>query len=93
MSVTGKPAAWGPHNVQRQQAGNGQDSSSLTDKAYQALRREVLTCALQPGSDISEALLADRLEMSKTPVREALARLRAEGFVKAFPDAATRSLR
>ena len=61
------------------------ETTSLTDQAYQALRREILTCALKPGSDISEAAIANRLAMSKTPVREALARLRTEGFVKAFP--------
>ena len=58
---------------------------SLTDQAYHLLRREIITCGLAPGSDVSEAELAERFEMSKTPVREALARLRTEGFVETFP--------
>lgn len=58
---------------------------SLTDRAYQQLRREILSCRLEPGSEVSEADLADRLSMSKTPVRDALGRLRAEGFVRTFP--------
>lgn len=58
---------------------------SLTDRAYRQLRREILSCRLEPGSEVSEADLADRLSMSKTPVRDALGRLRAEGFVRAFP--------
>jgi DNA-binding GntR family transcriptional regulator len=61
------------------------DVSSLTDRAYKQLRRDILSCVLQPGSEVSEADIADRLLMSKTPVREALGRLRVDGFVKAFP--------
>ena len=61
------------------------DVPSLTDRAYQLLRREILSCRLEPGSEVSEADLADRLSMSKTPVRDALGRLRAEGFVRTFP--------
>ena len=58
---------------------------SLTDRAYRQLRREILSCRLEPGSEVSEADLAERLAMSKTPVRDALGRLRAEGFVRTFP--------
>lgn len=58
---------------------------SLTERAYETLRKEIITCELAPGADVSEAELADRMEMSKTPVREALARLRNEGFVETFP--------
>jgi DNA-binding GntR family transcriptional regulator len=65
--------------------GRRRPAGSLTERAYQALRRDILTCALEPGSEVSEADLADRLAVSKTPVREALGRLRLEGFVKTFP--------
>jgi DNA-binding GntR family transcriptional regulator len=58
---------------------------SLTQKVYERLRTEILTCALEPGADISEAELAARFKISKTPVREALATLRSEGFVRTFP--------
>jgi DNA-binding GntR family transcriptional regulator len=58
---------------------------SLTEQAYELLRREIITCALPPGADVSEAELAERLQMSKTPVRDALARLRTDGFVETFP--------
>jgi DNA-binding GntR family transcriptional regulator len=57
----------------------------LTEQVYQLLRTEILSCALQPGQDISEPELAARLRVSKTPVREALATLRADGLVRAFP--------
>ena len=69
----------------RRAAGRAKNVASLTDQAYTTLRRDILSCVLQPGSEVSEADIADRLLMSKTPVREALGRLRVEGFVKAFP--------
>jgi DNA-binding GntR family transcriptional regulator len=58
---------------------------SLTERTYQLLRRGILSCELEPGSEVSEADLAEQLDVSKTPVREALGRLRIEGFVRTFP--------
>ena len=58
---------------------------SLTDRVYDLLRSDILSCVLEPGRDLSEAELADRFAVSKTPVREALAKLRSEGFVRTFP--------
>jgi DNA-binding GntR family transcriptional regulator len=60
-------------------------SKSLTDQAYEQLRRRILTGDMPPGREMSELELADDLAMSKTPVREALARLGVEGLVEAFP--------
>ncbi|WP_176083726.1 GntR family transcriptional regulator [Martelella sp. HB161492] len=60
-------------------------AKSLTDQAYDRLRHEIITCKLQPGTDLGEQELAEKLAMSKTPVREALARLTLEGLVEAFP--------
>lgn len=58
---------------------------SLMEQSYRRIRADILTCRLVPGSEISEAELAERLKMSKTPVREALGRLGVEGFVRAIP--------
>jgi len=58
---------------------------SMTSKVYAALRRDILSCQIVPGQDLSEGELATRFKMSKTPVREALSKLRSEGLVKAFP--------
>ena len=60
-------------------------ASSLTERVYGLLRSEILTCALEPGRELSEAELATRFDVSKTPVREALATLRSEGFIRTFP--------
>lgn len=58
---------------------------SLTEQVYDQLRREILSCTLKPGADLSEAELAARFEVSKTPVREALAALRLDGLIRTFP--------
>lgn len=71
--------------AKRAPAAAGAESSSLTERTYQILRREILSCVLEPGSEVSEADIAERLSVSKTPVREALGRLRADGFVVTFP--------
>ncbi|EPX81872.1 GntR family transcriptional regulator [Salipiger mucosus] len=62
-----------------------QKKPSLTETVYAQLRREILTCELKPGADLSEADLAARFEVSKTPVREALAALRLDGLIRTFP--------
>ena len=58
---------------------------SLTSKAYNALRRDILACQITPGQELSEGELAARFNMSKTPVREALGKLRSEGLVRTYP--------
>lgn len=59
--------------------------ASLTQRVYALLRNEILTSKLAPGTEVSEAELAERFNVSKTPVREALATLRTEGLVRTFP--------
>lgn len=49
------------------------------------LRAEILSCELAPGTRIVEGDLAERLGMSKTPVRKALSMLMHEGFVEVLP--------
>jgi DNA-binding GntR family transcriptional regulator len=48
---------------------------------YDELKREILTLALKPGSPLDETSLSGRFAMSRSPVREALVRLSAEGLV------------
>lgn len=56
-------------------------SPTLSSKAYAAIRMAIATRLLVPGHIYSENFLADRLSVSRTPVREALARLAGEGLV------------
>ena len=50
-------------------------------RAYVELRRIIVWGQLPPGSRISERIVAERLKLSRTPVRSALHRLEQEGFV------------
>jgi DNA-binding GntR family transcriptional regulator len=55
-----------------------------SDKAYAALRSDIIEWRLPPGSVLAEVELSERLGVSRTPVREALARLSAEGLAEAL---------
>ena len=57
--------------------------------AYDTLRDEILDLTLPPGSGIDEVALSQRLDLSRTPIREALVRLAAEGLVTTLPNRAT----
>ncbi len=57
----------------------------LKEKAYNLIKEKIIKCELMPGSDISEAQVAEELGMSRTPVREALLRLEQEKFVNIYP--------
>jgi DNA-binding GntR family transcriptional regulator len=59
--------------------------ASMVDAAYQQIRRRILDNAWPPGHRALEQEVALALGMSRTPVREALARLRNEGLVELIP--------
>jgi DNA-binding GntR family transcriptional regulator len=52
-----------------------------SDRTYRALLDEIQSGALAPGTALAEAELAARFGVSRTPVREALGRLAADGLV------------
>lgn len=58
---------------------------SRTVRAYAALRARILDNHWPPGHQALESALADELGLSRTPVREALVRLRDEGLVEVVP--------
>jgi DNA-binding GntR family transcriptional regulator len=53
----------------------------LADQAYRELRAAMVEHRLVPGAPLQELELAAALGVSRTPIREALARLHLEGFV------------
>jgi GntR family transcriptional regulator, rspAB operon transcriptional repressor len=57
----------------------------LKDLAYEQLKSLITTGAYPPGTFLSENMLATRLGMSKTPVRSAIERLEAAGFLAVSP--------
>lgn len=54
-------------------------------RAYNHLESAILTGKLKPGERLVEKSLAERLRMSRTPIREALRRLEERGMVRILP--------
>lgn len=58
---------------------------SNADDAYQAIRKLIVTVELPPGSPFTEGELVKRIGLGKTPVREALLRLKLENLIVVQP--------
>ncbi|MGF6432098.1 MULTISPECIES: GntR family transcriptional regulator [Bradyrhizobium] len=58
-----------------------QSDVTLTDRAYAELEELIVTLQLPPGTALSELVLAKRLDIGRTPIREALQRLSRDGLV------------
>lgn len=60
-------------------------AKSLGNQAYHSIRDAIITLKLQPGQGIMESELAELLQISRTPIREALQLLIAEQLVQVQP--------
>jgi DNA-binding GntR family transcriptional regulator len=58
------------------------DRRKMTDWVCDELREAIVNLRLRPGEPLREAALAEKLGVSKTPLREAFARLEQEGLVE-----------
>jgi DNA-binding GntR family transcriptional regulator len=63
----------------------------LTDRVYESVKAMVMDHEIAPGARLSIEGLARQLEVSPTPVREALARLESDGLVVKRPNAGYRA--
>lgn len=59
---------------------------SLSTVVYGEMKRRLLRGDFRIGRRLAEVALAEQLDVSRTPVREALVRLHAEGFVERLPE-------
>ncbi len=57
-----------------------------TEKAYQLIKQRILTGQLSSREPVSLTTLSEELAISRTPIRDALHRLKVEGFVLIFPN-------
>ena len=57
----------------------------LSEKAYKLIRHKIVTLELPPLSSIDEQALMEDLQLGRTPIREALQRLAADGLVIIAP--------
>ncbi len=56
-------------------------SEGSVERAYEALRKKAISFEFMPGERLNETALTKTLDVSRTPLREALNRLAAEGFL------------
>lgn len=64
--------------------------TSLSEQVYQSLRTAIISLELEPGQKIRDMELAEQFNVSRTPIREALKRLEAEGLIMSEPGSITR---
>ncbi|MFG2572092.1 GntR family transcriptional regulator [Streptomyces sp. NPDC048481] len=62
----------------------------LRDRAYASIRDAIVSGTLAPGAVVRDVDLAERLGLSRAPVREAFARLVGEGLLESKPQSYTR---
>lgn len=55
-------------------------------KVYESLRQSILDLSLPPGSPLDEMRLSEEFDLSRTPIREAMVRLAAEGLLTTLPN-------
>lgn len=60
------------------------------DQAYQQIQEWIIDGTFEPGEKLNEAKLAEAMGTSRTPVREALQTLQAEGFIEIRPGKETK---
>lgn len=62
------------------------DQYSLRGRVYSALREDILNGRYTPGESLIELKIAKELNVSRTPVREAIRQLELEGLVESIPN-------
>jgi DNA-binding GntR family transcriptional regulator len=58
-------------------------------EAYEKIKRSILDLRYRPGEKLSETRLAEELNLGRSPIRTALARLGGEGWIKVLPQSGT----
>jgi DNA-binding GntR family transcriptional regulator len=64
---------------------NNREATSLAEHARQQLRADIYNMELKPGQPLIENEIARRFNISRTPVREAIKGLEAEGLAVSYP--------
>jgi len=57
-------------------------TQSLTDRAYSYIKDKIMSYAFKPGEVLSEVELARKLQMSRTPIHQALVNLKRDEFLE-----------
>src|SRR4051812_25411037 len=65
------------------------NSVNAKEFAYEQIKTEILKLSLLPGTKISEKTMSDRLNVSRTPIREAFLKLAQEELLTIVPQSGT----
>jgi len=57
----------------------------IRHRIFKELREDIMSCDLRPGAEVRESELAQRYDVSKSPIRDALQKLEFEGLVEISP--------
>ncbi len=60
-------------------------SRLLADRIYEQLKADIITCKYQPGDSLTEIEMANKFNMSRTPIREVCNRLLKEDLLHSIP--------
>lgn len=63
---------------------------TASEEIYQTLRSEILSLRFKPGNELNLQLLSEQLQVSRSPVRDALMKLSGDNLVDIFPQKGTR---
>lgn len=69
---------------------NIKEKNTISNRVYSILKNRIYNLEYKPGRSLSVATLAHELNVSRSPVREALLHLRQEELVQIFPQSGTR---
>ena len=61
------------------------ENLTLWQRVHDRLREQILSGALEPGTELTEVALSEQLGVSRGPIREALGRLASQGLVTVRP--------
>ena len=62
------------------------NSSGLSETVYDTILQQIMTRQLMPGEKIPELKIAEELNISRTPVRDAIKKLGSSGLVDIYPN-------
>ncbi|WP_367375945.1 GntR family transcriptional regulator [Lentilactobacillus kefiri] len=62
---------------------------SLTEVAYKTILNDILKLKLLPGEKVQDKVLMEQLNISRTPVREAILQLKNNGLMMTVPQSGT----
>lgn len=64
---------------------NTSTQESMADRCYRLIREAIIFGEMAPGASFNESALVQKFEVSTSPLREALTRLRQDGLVRVLP--------